>query len=263
MQLIKFHALGNDFLVFEGPPPPDAPDAARVWCHRTTGIGADGLIYIDLDGSDQADARMSLFNADGSRAEISGNGIRCAALVVGTRTGKQEFTIETLAGIRTVSTTPGDSPAESMVSVDMGAVGPGPSVPDDLASLIGGGFVGAESASVGNPHVVIQVDDLDKIDVATVGPAIEALFPGGINVHFMQVVGSAGIALRHWERGVGITEACGSGATVAATLAHRRGLVESEVAVGMPGGQARVLVGPVSLLVGPAVYVATVETRDA
>lgn len=266
MQLIKLHGLGNDFLIAEAPPPANGAELARAWCHRTRGIGADGLIFLSPSDLDDVHSKMVLFNADGSPAEISGNGVRCAAAVTSLRTGEVELAIETAAGVRACSVGPGSTPLIFDVSVDMGRVGPGPALPPDLASIDGlfGGiaFGRVETADVGNPHVVVEVDDLDKVDVAVHGPALEALWAGGINVHFSKVTGPDEITLLHWERGAGVTEACGTGATVAATLSHRWGAVGPEVTVRMPGGSATVLVGAVSVLMGPVTHVATAEPFD-
>lgn len=262
MQLIKLHGLGNDFLLVEAAPPADGPALARRLCHRTRGVGADGLIFLEASRDGEVDATMTLFNADGSLAEISGNGIRCAAAVLAVRTGKLELVIDTAAGHRHLSVARGSSAIEFEISVDMGAVGPGPELPEQLPAIDGVTFGRIETATVGNPHVVVEVDNLDKVDIAVDGPALEAHWPGGINVHFLQLTGPNEVSLLHWERGSGVTEACGSGATVSATLAHRWGATGDDVRVNMPGGAAKVLVGEVSVLVGPATHVATVETID-
>ncbi len=128
----------------------------------------------------------------------------------------------------------------------------------------GVGIVHAATASVGNPHLVIQVDRLGSIDIASDGPAIEAHWmPGGINVHFLVVTGPDAIELVHWERGAGVTEACGSGATASAAVAHSWGLVGDRVHVAMPGGTAEVVVGDQVTLIGPAVHIADIHVDDA
>ena len=222
LTLTKHHGLGNDFLVaFVDDVPDGGADLARRWCHRTRGIGADGLIFATPATSSDTDLTMTLFNADGSEAEISGNGIRClaqAARLAG-HTG-DEVAVATAGGVRRLVCrhTEGDT---AQIEVAMGPVTTGPPLADadDLARP---GFVILEAATgdVGNPHVVLLVDDLAAVDVSIDGPAIESHWkPSGINVHFVVVTGQHELAVKHWERGAGVTEACGSGATVAATIA--------------------------------------------
>jgi diaminopimelate epimerase len=262
MRLTKHHGLGNDFLVaLVDAVPADGAALARAWCHRTHGIGADGLIFgtPPAAGSD-ADLTFTLFNADGSAAGISGNGIRCLAQAVVRRDAVTEasLAIATADRIRRVDVWPGEQADEITARVDMGVVGPGPAVPD-LTALAEVNARRVATGDVGNPHVVIEVDDLAEIDAAVHGPAIEAGWPGGINVHFLAPVGDDAIELLHWERGVGVTEACGSGATVGAAVAHKWGIASDRVTVQMPGGSAAVELGDTAWLVGPAVYIATIE----
>jgi diaminopimelate epimerase len=115
-----------------------------------------------------------------------------------------------------------------------------------------------QSVDVGNPHIVILVDEPEAIDIARAGPAIESQFPGGINVHFVAPAGDGTLALRVWERGAGITDACGSGAVAAAYAAHQWGLVGDHVRVAMPGGDAHVVIGDELTLIGPATFVADI-----
>jgi diaminopimelate epimerase len=115
------------------------------------------------------------------------------------------------------------------------------------------------TVDLGNPHVVVLVDDPDAVDVAVAGPLIEAAFAGGINVHFVAPTDDGGLRLRVWERGAGITEACGSGATAAAFAAHEWGLVSDRVRVAMPGGDAEVLIGDELTLIGPSEFIADIE----
>jgi diaminopimelate epimerase len=260
VHLTKHHGLGNDFLVaLVDSVPQDGAGLARSWCHRTHGIGADGLIFgTAVDG---ADLRMTLFNSDGSRAEISGNGIRCLAQAAfATSADATTMDIVTDGGTRRIELVAVAGP-EAQIAVDMGPVGPGPGI-DDTAALVRPGFeIGhAATGAVGNPHVVIEVEDLDVVDPHVDGPAIEALWkPEGINVHFLKHLGGDAIQLVHWERGAGVTQACGSGAAVSATLAHQWGLTGVGVDVMMPGGRASVAVGESATLTGPAVHVATIE----
>jgi len=258
LRLTKHHGLGNDFLVALATDNPDLapdPDRARLLCDRHRGVGADGLIlgFPDADG---ADLRMVLLNADGSEAEISGNGIRCLGQAWMRSAGRTEgeIAIRTLAGLRSLRTVraAGD---EMWIRVDMGEVRPGPTLPFDASELPGAQWA---TADVGNPHLVVLVDDPDAVDLTTLGPRAEAAFAEGVNLHIV-AVGDGRIDLRVWERGVGITAACGSGATAAASVVHGWGLVGSTVDVHMPGGTATVEVdGSRAALIGPTVFVAEV-----
>jgi diaminopimelate epimerase len=261
VHLTKHHGLGNDFLIaLVEEVPQRGADFARSWCHRTTGIGADGLIF--GTPTVDADLEMTLFNSDGSYAEISGNGIRCLAQAHFGRHGVGNAELNILAGgdVRQLRVMSDDGPA-TQIAVDMGAVGDGPHVPS--ATEVGRpGFDvrRVETGDVGNPHVVLEVDDLGSVELPLDGPALEAMWkPEGINVHFLNQSGSDEITLMHWERGAGATAACGSGAVVAATVANRWGLVGDDVRVKMPGGDGRVLVGARATLIGPAVFVARIE----
>ena len=266
MYLTKHHGLGNDFLVgIVDEVPPSGAHLARSLCHRRTGVGADGLVFA-TPADTGADAAMTLFNADGSVAEISGNGIRCLAQALARARGTDhaELCIDTPGGRRSLSVLPGSSVDEARVVVNMGSVGEGPDMVDEtLLTRPGFDILRAATGDVGNPHLVIQVADLHSPDPVIDGPALETLWkPTGINVHFLAVTGADEIALTHWERGAGATSACGTGATVAATLAHRWGLVGPEVTVVMPGGAAVVRTGEDAELIGPAVFVATVEVPE-
>lgn len=265
MQLTKHHALGNDFLVtFVDEVPADAPELAVELCDRRTGIGADGLLFgIDAGSS----VTMRLFNSDGSAAEISGNGLRCFVQAVAMRRNvtSLEIDVDTLAGVRACSVELTDRPNVAFASVDMGPVSAGdaPDADDFLAGLTDLSVERWATGAVGNPHVVLQVDDPADVDLAAVGPQIEAHFPHGVNAHFVRVVGPSEVELRVWERGAGITQACGSGATVSAQRLVEWGAVQNPVTVGMPGGSATVDVAtddrPTAVLAGTATFVAVVD----
>jgi diaminopimelate epimerase len=256
----KHHGLGNDFLVALAlRVPDDAAALARRACARRTGVGADGLIIGVPSVRDGIDLAMHLWNADGSVAEISGNGIRCLAHAEARRRGlgTVDLVIETLAGDRRVHVEPTADPDAVLASVTMGSARPGP----QLEGTPHAPTVDAHRAvtiDLGNPHVVILVDDPAAVDLASAGPLIESRFAGGINVHFVAPTIDGGLRLRVWERGAGITEACGSGAVAAAYAAHEWGLVGDRVRVSMPGGDAEVVVGEELTLIGPSVYVADV-----
>ncbi len=265
MQLAKHHGLGNDFLIaLADALPADAPAMAETACHRTRGVGADGLIF-GLPGGAGAgtDVTMVLFNADGSRAEMSGNGIRCLAQAVVRREDRgpnRELSIGTDAGIRAVSVESTDDASVVQVRVDMGPIGAGPDLEDGevVYYLRNHGFADHFStADVGNPHLVVGVHDVHQIDVARNGSELSRL-AGGINVEFVGATAS-GIDMRVWERGVGVTEACGTGACAAAQAAHQWGLVGPVVSVSMPGGDVVVELGETAVLAGPSQYIATVD----
>jgi diaminopimelate epimerase len=251
---IKMHGLGNDFVLIDdlGKPAglchPLNAELARAMCDRRLGIGADQLLWLrtpsdkapspDLEGA-KADARMDIFNADGSVAEMCGNGIRAAALYL-YRHGpkrKPEYDIETLAGIKRVIVKDGQ------VRVDMGAPGLGAMFG---ASATAGGeaitVLGQElrffEVDMGNPHAVIFVDDVASCELEKLGPAIEAhpRFPRRTNVEFVQVQGAREIQVRVWERGAGPTLACGTGACASAVASLATGRVQGTVEVHLPGG---------------------------
>jgi len=261
LRLTKHHGLGNDFLIAlerHNPGFVPTPALARALCGRHRGVGADGLVVGGLPTTEGADLTMTLLNADGSVAEISGNGIRCLGQAALRAQGRREGTIviDAASGRRTLVATAGPDVATDLLSVEMGAIGPGPALAP-LATARDALHRG--TGDVGNPHLVLHLDSLDGVDAATEGPLLEAEVPGGVNVHFLAVTGPDSIELIHWERGAGITEACGSGATVSATLAHRWGLVGDRVRVQMPGGAATVEVGPLATLIGEAVHIADID----
>lgn len=266
MHLTKHHGLGNDFLVtFVDEVPTDAPDLAVELCDRRTGIGADGLIFGVDNGSVPV---MTLFNNDGSTAEISGNGLRCFVQAVAMRRGVTELEIEvdTAAGRRACELEATDVASVAYASTDMGevTVGDSPDSPEFLSEVTGLPAVHRWAlGAVGNPHVVIEVDDPTAVDLAHVGPQIEEHFPHGVNAHFVSAGDGDEIILAVWERGAGITQACGSGATVSAQRMHEWGTVGPSVRVAMPGGTAVVDVAsnerPTAVLSGEATFVGTVQ----
>lgn len=268
MRLSKHHGLGNDFLVVLDERNAVAPvvdgAVAVALCDRRRGIGADGLIHGAAPSTDQAaegiDVVMHLFNSDGSRAEISGNGIRCLAQAVALQRGETDTVVvaATDTGTRTLVVSGTDDPAACRVRVDMGAPRPGPHVPGPVAELLA---VRHGTVDMGNPHLVVVVDDPSAVDLATEGPWLEAQFPDGVNVEYIAVSADRRtIDLRVWERGAGITEACGSGACAAAFLARTWSMVDDRVQVAMPGGTAEVVFdGADAVLVGPSVLIADIE----
>ena len=268
MHLSKHHGLGNDFLVtFHDTLPLDVSSRAVALCDRRTGVGADGLI-VGLPAADGA-VEMRLLNSDGSPAELSGNGLRCFAQAVARQRAVTHLDLDvvTPAGVRHCVVRATEDPTVVVATVEMGIVTPGPDPDvDDLLGTIGDLPVPVrrwETGEVGNPHIVLEVDDPDQVVLDRVGPEIASHFGRGINVHFAARTDRGGIVLRHWERGAGITAACGSGATVSAVIYRRWGDVDDKVVVHMPGGDAMVHTTPPVTLTGPATHVADIEVPDA
>lgn len=278
MRLTKHHGLGNDFVIaleeVNGPLHGDAT-LARALCDRRRGIGADGFILGSrpakgAKGPDgQAiDVVMQLWNADGSRAEMSGNGIRCLgqALAMARDDHEATYAVSTDGGFRELVVHDDAAHRLSTVSVTMGLVADGPAIPSSVSERLANDR--HATADLGNPHIVVLVADLASVDLVGTGAWIESQFDAGINVEFI-APGSEpdSLDLLVWERGAGVTEACGTGATAAATLAHQWGLVGREVRVVMPGGSAEVIVAATPdaepVLIGPSQHIATIELPDA
>ncbi|MFM7684667.1 MAG: diaminopimelate epimerase [Actinomycetota bacterium] len=262
LSLTKHHGLGNDFLVVFAPAVDDLAGLARRFCDRRRGIGADGLLV--ATEAEGFDARMVLHNADGSRAEMSGNGIRCFAQAVAARNGSlAPQRILTDAGERLVVLTATPDPTMVLAAVDMGEVAD-LAEPHGWAALECDPLRPVRHLSLGNPHSVVAVDDVGVVDLARLGSLVphvnlEVVEPGP-EPH--------GITMRVHERGAGITEACGTGACASAWAARMWGLVPgsaAEIVVHMDGGDATVrLHDPAPnrvTLVGPAQYVASVQVE--
>jgi diaminopimelate epimerase len=248
------HGARNDFAIVDCRVEPLELSAVSRWvCDRRTGVGADGLIA--LEPSDIADVRMRTFNADGTEAEMCGNGVRCAARWLHEAGEGDGIAFETEAGI--VRTQVVAREPEYLVRVEIGT----PVVEAIPLPML----AGAEYVTVGNPHVVIFRPDVEGVDLDAVAERVQhnARFRNGINVHLAAALGEKSIAVRHWERGVGLTPACGTGAVACAAVAIERGFAGSPVEVFVPGG--RLVVewsgeGGASLI-GPAVRVFDAEVR--
>ncbi len=264
LELTKHHGLGNDFLVLFHPADAgvdvdDLPDLARRLCDRRRGIGADGLLVAE-SASGYA-AQMVLFNADGSRAEMSGNGIRCFAQALADRRGDLSAQdILTDAGPRLVTLSSTDRPDTISARVDMGPVRPlgAPANWDDLGAHPDRPVV---HLSLGNPHSVVGVEAVAVVDLLALGRKVPL-----VNLEIVEPGPEAhAITMRVHERGAGITEACGTGACASAWAAAAWGLVPGsaqEILVHMDGGDAKVRLndpepGHVTLE-GPAVHIATI-----
>lgn len=239
MEFVKMEGLGNDFVVLTGPLEPTASQVT-AWCDRRRGIGADGVLVVTPGDP----VSMEYFNADGSAAEMCGNGLRCVALfaVLREMVGERRFVVRTAVGDRWVEVD------EGSVRVEVGPFGVDPA-PLELAGY------GLTRVGVGNPHAVAFVADCATVPVAAAGPLVETdpRFPSGTNVGFASVLDSDTIALRVWERGVGETLACGTGAVAAVAAASASGLTSERVTVILPGGSLLVeLLEGVAWIEGPA-----------
>ncbi len=271
MVFYKYHGTGNDFVILDGRAEgPFLPARAIAdICNRHTGVGADGVIFACSPVSG-ADAAMRIFNADGSEAEMCGNGIRCLAKFLYERLGlrKEGMLIETGAGARTLSLSlSGDG--VSGAEVDMGLpeltaqdlpAPHDPSRPGEVTiRMDDGDELRAFCLSMGNPHCVIFVTDAAGAPVTRLGPMLEQhrLFPARTNVEFAHIDDLHRMVLRVWERGVGETQACGTGACAAAAAAIHSGRCESPVQVQLPGGILDIRVDNAGhmLMAGPAVEV--------
>ena len=220
MRFTKMEGLGNDYLYHFGEIENPAEVSVKL-SDRHFGIGSDGIILIDQ--SDKADFKMRIFNADGSEAKMCGNGIRCVGKFVYDKgcTDKTEIEIETLSGIKYLKLNVRDGKVES-VCVNMGKAEVSPPVTLSVRSE----EITVFPVSTGNPHAVLFVDDAESAPVTTVGPQIEHndAFPGGVNVEFAQLIAPNTMRMRVWERGSGVTMACGTGACATASAAVSKGL---------------------------------------
>jgi len=268
MKFWKMHGLGNDFIVVdnrnEKVSDVEATELARKLCERRFSVGADGLLLVS--NSAVADVKMRIFNADGSEAEMCGNGIRCFAKYCyeNSVVRKNELTVETLAGIKRAWLTV-ENELVASVMVDMGApvlerskipmIGQGTCINEDLQ--VNGENYKVTCLSVGNPHCVVFVDALDDFPVELVGLKIEnnSLFPKKTNVEFAQVLNSKELKVRVWERGCGETLACGTGACAAVAAGNLLQKVGGKVTVHLLGGDLEVEYAERLFLSGPAVKV--------
>ncbi|MCI8320466.1 MAG: diaminopimelate epimerase [Dorea sp.] len=255
MRFTKMQGLGNDYVYvncfkehIENP-----AETARRVSDRHFGIGSDGLIMINP--SEKADFEMEMYNADGSRGEMCGNGIRCVAKYVYDYglTDKTSISIETLGGIKYLDLTVKDGRTE-LVRVNMGEPELSPKlipiVPEkaddetviDAPLLAGGKEYRITGVSMGNPHAVVYVDDVEGLEIETIGPEFEnhERFPNRMNTEFVKVLDRSTVRMRVWERGSGETLACGTGACAAAVACILNGLTENTVTVKLTGGELKI-----------------------
>ena len=256
MRFTKMHGLGNDYLYVYGEVPANIAELSRRLSDRHFGVGSDGMIYISP--SRVADFKMRIFNADGSEAKMCGNGIRCVGKYVFDKayTPKTSLDIETLSGIKHLELKIQDNVVVA-ASVDMGTV----SVGERLTLCVGGQELVFSPVSVGNPHAVTFVDDADAVPIDAIGPLVERheAFPGGVNVEFVQAMGPQELRMRVWERGSGITMACGTGACASAAAAVASGFCKPEepITVHLDGGDLTIVVASdwSVTMIGPATIV--------
>ena len=246
MDFSKMHGLGNDFLVFKD------DETLRDWnalakdvCQRRLSVGGDGILIVMP--SDKADIRMRIINADGSEAEMCGNGIRCFAKYIYENgiVKKTEMTVETLAGIIRPKLLIKDG-AVTDVTVDMGQpVFDRASIPmegsgDGLDVMVeaAGQNVMISSLLMGVPHAIVLTEDIEKAKAEMLGPAIEkhTVFPKKTNVNFVQIMDSKNIKILTWERGAGLTMACGTGSCASVVALNKKGLVDKKVTVHLTAG---------------------------
>ena len=281
MRFTKMHGLGNDYIYldcFRQPPPRDPIALSRAVSDRHFGVGSDGLILIGP--SERADVRMRMFNADGSESEMCGNGVRCVAKYAFDHglTRNNPLTVETGRGILTLSLQLKDGKVEQ-VTVQMGepildpervpTTLPGPRVVNHVHAAFDwktpwaaacGLEPGVTCVSVGNPHAVFYCRDVAKVPLEQVGPEIEnaPVFPRRINVHFVQVVSPGEVIMRTWERGSGITLACGTGACSVAVAGVLSGRTQRRITAHLPGGDLQLFWSDADnhvYMTGPAVEV--------
>ena len=253
MRFSKYQALGNDFIILnrmsENWEVPDVDVTAL--CHRRTGVGADGLLY--LLPSQKADLRMRIFNADGSEAEMCGNGIRALALFALHQkvVNGESMTVETQVGVKEVRVLDiGKSSGRLMVNMgrasllskDIPLKGIVEDEALDVELSCGGKSYLVTCVSMGNPHCVYFVEDLHSVDIEKEGNCLEnhKLFPQRTNVEFVQVEAADKLSVRVWERGVGETLACGTGAGASVVAGYRNGKCERVAKVRLPGGELSV-----------------------
>jgi diaminopimelate epimerase len=259
----KYEGLGNDFLVVDAPDDSllDANRVQRI-CDRHFGVGGDGVLLVTPPRSLGARATMVVLNADGSRPEMCGNGLRCVALHLAAhdRAEGVSFIVDTDAGPRLVAVERSDGGGS--VSVGMGRAQPEP----DFAAEFRGKSLKFSSVSMGNPHAISFDTELDEAALDELGPAVSARFPQGTNVELVTTRDERTLDVIVWERGVGRTLACGTGACAVAVAAARQGRVpfDTEIAVRLPGGVLHITVARETLDVtmrGPARQVFSGEVR--
>lgn len=251
----KMTGLGNDYIYVNciNNNLKNLPDLARKVSDRHFGIGADGLILIEKSENANSNFKMRIFNCDGSEAEMCGNGIRCFAKYIhdNNLSDSDKLSIETLAGIKKVKLIEDDAGSCNEVIVDMGEpIFQDKNIPynvyepfnKDLDLDVGKEKMRFTVVSMGNPHAITFVEDIDNIDIEKYGPIIEnnPIFPNRTNVEFVQIIDKNNIKVKVWERGVGETLACGTGACAAMVACGINGYTDENVTVNLPGGKLEI-----------------------
>ena len=263
MRFTKMHGLGNDYLYVYGEVPENIEELSIKLSERHFGAGSDGMIYIC--SSEVADFKMRIFNADGSEAKMCGNGIRCVGKYVYDKgyTDKTNLDIETLSGIKKLSLTVPNGKVKS-VSVNMGKA----EVSEEINLPVGLTDIMCTPVSMGNPHAVTFVKSIDEAPLYELGPQIEhhSDFPGGVNAEFVEVLDQSTLRMRVWERGSGVTMACGTGACASAAAAIHHGYCsfDSDISVILDGGTLKIKIAPdyTVTMTGPAEFVYEGETIE-
>lgn len=252
LHFTKMHGLGNDYIYFNviDHPLPNPNALSVTLSDRHKGIGGDGIVLIGKSSS--GDFSMRIFNADGSEAKMCGNASRCIGKYLYDKglTDKKVIRLDTLSGIKTLNLHVDDTNKVDTVDVDMGEGKllnlPGGTIERDTVTAFGQKFT-ATAIDMGNPHLVLFVNNAETVDVANIGASLETnpKFPGGINVEFVQVIDRNHIRMRVWERGSGITKACGTGACASAVACAMANLTEPEnCLVQMDGGSLTISYNP-------------------
>lgn len=264
MKFTKMHGLGNDYIFVDcfAETVPDPGRTAQLLSVHHFGVGADGVILICP--SEKADCRMQMFNADGTEGVMCGNGIRCVGKYMydHRRAVKETITVETLDGIKTLKIYPEQGNA-AQIRVDMGK--PVLESPKPEKITIAGSEWAFSAVDVGSPHAVYIVPDCEAVPLEKVGTLFEhaSRFPNRVNSEFVQVLDRTHLRMRVWERGSGITLACGTGAVASVVVCHALGLTDASVEVQMDGGALRIEIDTATghvFMTGPAVEVFQGET---
>ncbi len=238
---IKMHGLGNDFAIFDGRPEKIhlTPEKIRALADRRTGIGFDQMVIIEPPKSLETDAFLRIYNADGSEVGACGNASRCIGKLLIAELGKPEVVLETVAA-KLKAKMAGDKVTVDMdrVHLEWREIPLSRKEKTTFLPIFEVGFSEPVAVNVGNPHAVFFVEDVSKVDLETFGPKIEhhILFPERTNVEVAQVLSPTKIRMRVWERGAGITQACGTGACAVAVAGVRRGLTGRKATVILDGG---------------------------
>ncbi len=259
LNFTKMHGLGNDYVVIDEfkeviIPEEEKPQVAEELCRRGFSIGADGLIFVAPSTRDDADIRFRIFNADGSEAEMCGNGIRCFAKFIYENQilPEEKMLVETMGDVKELRLKV-EAGNVTSIRVDMGTATFNPQeIPMETSEkeflnkeiMVDGNPITMTVLSVGNPHAIILTEDIKSVPLEQVGPGIEyhSAFPERINAHYVHIMSRNEVEMITWERGSGVTLACGTGATSTVLAGYRLGLLDEEVLVHLPGGDLHITV---------------------